>query len=256
MKREILSIILAVIASIAISQTATNFTCNDCKDNLHDLFTELDAGKVIVLCWVMPCGSCAGPAITTYNVVESYQANYPNTVYMYLCDDYANTNCTSLTSWANGYNITNPTFFSNTAIKMEDYGSPGMPKIVVIAGPDHAVLYNAVNSVNASLLQGAIDSALSSIGISERENNLESIFVSPNPVNGFSVLTCNLNKDALIKIKVMNQEGRLLRNVFSGTLTRGENRVELNLSSFNPGIYFINFDDGDLTKNIKVAVVH
>jgi len=256
MKKEILSVILIVISMIAISQSATNFTCNDCKDNTHDLFTELDAGKIIVLCWVMPCGSCAGPTITTYNVVESYQTNYPNTVYMYLCDDYANTNCTSLTSWANGYNVTDPTFFSNAAIKMEDYGSPGMPKIVVLAGPDHVVLYSAVNSVNANLLQGAIDTALSSIGIPERENNLESISISPNPVNEISVLTCNLKKDTYAKIEIRNLEGRLSGTLFSGSLSQGENRLALNLSSYRPGVYFIRFDDGNRTKNLKVEIAH
>lgn len=34
--------------------TATDFTVNDCGGTSHNLFTELDAGKVIVLCWPMP----------------------------------------------------------------------------------------------------------------------------------------------------------------------------------------------------------
>lgn len=256
MKKELLSILLALVTTIGISQPATNFTCDDCKGTTHDLFTELDAGKVIVLCWVMPCGSCVGPSLTTYNVVESFQANYPNTVYMYLCDDYANTNCVSLNSWASGYNIVNATLFSNSAISMTDYGTPGMPKIVVVAGTDHQVLYNSNNSVNATLLQEAINSALSTTDIEDSGIKHEAITLLPNPVNEVSILTCKIEKSSNVKIELINLEGKMIKNLYSGNLAQGENMVELNFSSFNSGIYFIKYSDGIRTEMIKVAVVH
>jgi hypothetical protein len=256
MKKELLSILLSFVAFAGISQPATNFTCNDCKGNSHDLFAELDAGKVIVLCWVMPCGSCVGPTLTTYNVVESYQANYPNTVFMYLCDDYANTNCVSLNSWASGYNIVNATLFSNSAISMTDYGTPGMPKIVVVAGTDHQVLYNSNNSVNATLLQEAINSALPTTGLQEPGNSSEALALLPNPANGSSVLTCKVEKASDIKIDLINPDGKMIKSLFSGNLANGEHNIELNFASFNSGIYFIKFSDGIQTKMIKIAVVH
>src|SRR5262245_353846 len=135
MKKSILLIAVLFLSVISFAQTATNFTCNDCSGNSHDLFSELDAGKVIVLCWVMPCGTCTSPALTSYNVVQSFQASYPNQVYFYLIDDYANTTCTSLNSW--GTSIGAPPSssslrFSNAAIDMTNYGATGMPKIVVV----------------------------------------------------------------------------------------------------------------------------
>src|SRR6185436_4860235 len=115
----------------------------------HDLFAELDAGKVIVICWVMPCPACVNPALTTHNIVQTYQSTNPYKVIMYLVDDFANTTCTSLETWQNNTGVPDATPFSNSAINMNDYGGPGMPKIVVIGGPNHTVFYNTDYTVDA-----------------------------------------------------------------------------------------------------------
>src|SRR5438128_5107173 len=145
MKKQLLTILFAAVTATSMAQTATDFTADDCGGTSHNLFTELDSGKVIVLVWVMPCGACTGAALTTYNVVESYQSANPNTVYMYLCDDYANTSCSSLNSWGTSAGIAESSSslrFSDAAINLTDYGSAGMPKIVVVGGTDHTVFYN------------------------------------------------------------------------------------------------------------------
>jgi hypothetical protein len=84
MKKLILVFLVALFSYVANGQTATNFTCNDCTGVSHTLFDELDAGNVIVLCWVMPCGSCIGPTLTTYNVVQSFATSHPGRVKLYI----------------------------------------------------------------------------------------------------------------------------------------------------------------------------
>src|ERR1041385_2523437 len=155
MKKQLLTIALLAASLVGIAQTAVNFTCNDCNVTSHDLFAELDAGKVIVLCWVMPCGNCIAPSVTTHSVVSSYQSSNPNTVYMYLCDDYANSSCATLNSFKSSNGLMNAITFSDASINMADYGSTGMPKIVVVGGPNHTVFYNANNTVNSANLQSA-----------------------------------------------------------------------------------------------------
>ncbi|HRD39909.1 MAG TPA: hypothetical protein PLC65_14870, partial [Bacteroidia bacterium] len=68
----------------------------------------------------------------------------------YLVDDYANTSCPTLTSWALTNGMPNAIVFSNSAIDMYDYGSTGMPKIVVIGGANHQVFDNQNNSLNVT----------------------------------------------------------------------------------------------------------
>src|SRR5688572_1006830 len=104
--KKLLFLLLIAISWLPVSaQVATNFTCNDCSGNLHNLFSELDAGKVIVLDWVMPCGGCTAPSQTAHNIVQGFQSTNPNQVLFYMVDDYANTSCSSLNGWANSIGI-------------------------------------------------------------------------------------------------------------------------------------------------------
>src|ERR1017187_11001668 len=100
--KKILYILIALMFVITISkaQTATDFTATDCNSNSHNLFSELNAGKVIVMDWVMPCINCVAPSLSTSNVVQRYQTTYPGRVQLYLIKDIGTTTCTTLTSWA------------------------------------------------------------------------------------------------------------------------------------------------------------
>ncbi len=258
MKKQFFSIIFIAFASIGMAQIiiATDFTASDCSDISHHLFTELDSGKVIVLCWVMPCGICVGPALTTYNVVESYQSTHPNTVYMYLCDDFANTDCSSIDSWGNTNGMTNAIRFSDASIDMLDYGSTGMPKIIVLYGPSHVVLYKANNTVDATYLQNAIDAALTPTGISEPTGTVSSLNVFPNPAGNSAEITFNLAKSSDVGIELFNLEGQLLKNIFLGKLSAGENKMQLDVADYASGMYLLKLSEGDKNEFINMVVSH
>ena len=258
MKKTLLTAVAALLISISFTQTAVNFNCNDCNGMNHDLFSELDAGKVIVLCWVMPCGSCVGPSLTTYNVVQSFQSANPDKVFMYLVDDYANTNCGSLGSWANNQGMTNLTLFSNNAIKMSDYGSSGMPKVVVVGDVNHAVFYNANNSVNATALQGAINTAIMSTttGVDEGIAVFSSVGFFPNPSNTASSLVFSLEQSTDVKIEIHNQTGQKISEDFYTLLPVGVNKIEVTTAGMSNGIYYVKLSSGVLSQTIKIAILH
>jgi hypothetical protein len=260
MKKQLLSLLLVASSTIIMAQTnATNFTCNDCSGVSHELFKVLDSGKIVVLVWVMPCGACTGGAITAYNIVKSYQANNPNKVYFYLVDDYANTNCQSLGSWgaSNGLDVSSYSYrFSNAAIKMTNYGSAGMPKCIVLAGTDHKVMYNVNNSVSSTDLQKAINTALVLTGTTEDNFTGSALKISPNPVNQSAILTCALDQASNVKIELLNADGKLIQNVFTGKLNSGENKMNLNVANYHSGIYYVTLSSGDKIKSAKFSVVH
>ena len=144
MKKYIFKSLLVLFAvNISFSQTtATNFTTNDCNGVSHHLFDELDNGNVVVIAWVMPCTPCATYSLPAYSAVELFATSHPGQVHFYMADDYANTSCSSLSSWGDNYNMSNSTFFSSTDVNMNDYGVAGMPKVVVLGGLDHHVYFN------------------------------------------------------------------------------------------------------------------
>jgi len=251
----ILSIVFAFFG--AISQTASNFNCNDCTNANHNLFDELDAGNVVILCWVMPCGSCVGPTLTTYNVVQSFATSNPGRVRMYIVDDYANTSCTSLTSWCNSNGFANTTKFSNAAIKMTDYGTAGMPKIVVVGNTSHHVYYNSNNTVNATALSNAITAALQDFGVGLGEpNNLKAISTYPNPSNNELNLSILLEKSSTVLVTVIDNTTKQVLQPQSHFLSSGEQTFSINTSSLKNGIYFVRLQTEDGITTHKFVVSH
>ena len=258
MKKLILFSFFSLMLSISYAQYAVNFNCNDCSGVNHDLFTELDAGKVIVICWVMPCSSCVGASLTTSNVVRSFGTTNPDKVFMYLVDDYANTTCNSLNSWVNSNGILPAAMFSNAAIKMSDYGASGMPKIVVVADVNHAVFYHAENSVNATQLQTAIVTAIDATvtGIHEDLSAFSNIGIFPNPSNTSSTVVFSLEKPSDVKVTIHDQLGREFSEMSYAGLPQGENKIEISTANLSNGIYFIKLTEGTRCKMMKVAVAH
>ena len=258
-KRQLFTILMFLTYFGAWAQTATDFTANDCSGNSYNLFTELNSGKVIVLCWVMPCSSCAGPALTSNNVVQSYQSTNPNTVFLYMCDDYANSSCNTINSWANSIGVPQSATslrFSNAAINMNHYGSTGMPKIVVVGGANHTVFYNTNNTVNVTSLQNAINAALSVTGIVELNSVVTAFTASPNPSGTTSEIKFNLADKSKVNIELFNLEGQLIKHVYAGILSAGENKIQLDVDSFSSGMYLLKLSTENQSEYINLVVSH
>lgn len=239
-------ILLTAIIS-ANAQTASNFTCNDCSGVNHDLFSELDSGKVIVMVWVMPCGACAGPATTAYNTVQNFQTTHPNRVYLYLVDDYANTSCSNLNTWANGLGIMQNSWslrFSNPDIDMMDYGSTGMPKTVVVGGPGRSVLYNANNTISQNALQNAINTALSSTDIGETTGVMP-LNIFPNPSSATATVRYALTQSSDINISLFDLQGKLIKELYSGRNDAGNNEFSFSTNEYPANTYLLKISDGD-----------
>lgn len=205
----------------------------------------------------MPCGTCVSPAITAYNTVQSFQTSHPNRVHMYLVDDYANSSCSTISNWATANNMPNTIKFSNPAINMADYGSPGMPKVVVVGGASHTVFYNANNSVNQSALQTAITNALNaSTSIAEHTAPISELSVFPNPAENFTQIFYSLNVTCNVTAEIYNMVGEKIACVFSGLQTKGHHAANINTSKLNNGIYFLNLTAGKSKNTIMLSVFH
>jgi hypothetical protein len=256
MKPFSLTLFLLLSATIISAQTAVNFTAKDCAGVSHELFNELDSGKVVVLCWVMPCGSCVPASQTTGNVVQSYQEANPGKVLLYLVDDLANTSCASLISWGNNNHVIPTASFSNSSISMLDYGTTGMPKVVVLGGTNHHVFMIADYEVDPTALQESINAAIITAGISEEGHPAFSAKVIPNPANSQMLLSLNSKKDILLKVELFSIKGEYLGTLFNGTVVHGEFGININLSDYPEGMYFIRLNGDNSSSKIKFTVKH
>lgn len=244
------------ISLLGMTQTATDFTAEDCSGNSYNLFSDLDSGKVVAIVWTMPCGACISGALTTYNIVQSYEANYPDKVKMLVVDDFGNTPCTSINSWTNQNGLTRTTRFSNSAIAMSDYGIAGMPKVVVVGGTDHAVYYNVNHVVDPIALQDAINAALTTTAVKEVATTISSFEVNPNPATQTAQIKFTLQKNADIVLQLFNSEGQLVQDLYQGRCSKGENEIAIDVAGYSSGSYFVNINDGNKSHMIYLIVNH
>lgn len=257
MKKLLLfSTALLTIAQLAAQTTATNFTCNDCAGTSHNLFTELNSGKVIVLTWVMPCGACIAGASTAATTAQGFSTSNPGVVKFYLVDDNADTPCNTLGSWANTNSITTTANFSNAAIDMANYGTSGMPKTIVVGGPNHTIFYNQNGTPSSSALHTAISNAItaSTTGIIETNNVSFGLTVFPNPAVNSAKVNYTLTASTEVSINVINVLGQIVNTVSLGKQSAGKQEYQVNLESLYSGIYFIKINTGEATETVKLTI--
>ena len=230
-----------------IAQTATNFTEDDCEGNSHTLFEELDEGKIIVIEWVMPCGSCSYFGGTAYDAVQSFSESHPGLVEFYLTDDYANTSCSSISSWGNTNNMENHTAFSSSAINMSDYGTDGMPKVVVLAGSTHQVYYNENNgSISENGVTEAINTAINSVAINELGKTLKTLNTYPNPSKGTISVEFTIEDNTNSSLDVFTVLGEKLSSINLVNYNSNEEiKIDLDLSGQAKGMYLIYLNDSE-----------
>ena len=253
MKKTLLVAFAGFLTTFGFAQTAVNFTLNDCASSSHTLFTELNAGKVIVLTWVMPCGQCIGIASTAATTAQGYASSNPGRVKFYLVD--GNNMCSTLASWASTNSITPDAVFSNSAIKMTDYGSSGMQKTVVMGGPDHTVYYNQVGNISASAIQTAINNALAATtGIAENKISNFGLNVFPNPSASNSKVSYTLTTPATVSIDILNLLGEKVNTISLGTQSAGKQEAQINVESLSKGIYLIRLNAGEATETVQISV--
>jgi hypothetical protein len=241
--------------------TATDFTSNDCAGNSQTLFTQLDADKVVVLVWVMPCGSCTGPAKTAYNIVQSYATSNPGKVVYWLIDE--NNNCTGMNNWATANSVsTNSIKFSNSAISQSPYGSSGMPKIVIAAGTTHKVYFNQNGSAagNSTNLQAAINLAItettSPTGISEKNSPNNKLSLFPNPASNVINIAYSLTKEMPVNLEVFNMLGEKVRTIAIEKQSAGKHDYSINVESLQNGVYYVKLGVENNSSVIKFNVSH
>ena len=253
MKTQLLVITFAAITSVVRAQTAPDFTSIDCNLDSHNLYTELNSGKVIVLNWVMPCSACVPASVTAYNVVQWYMTTNPGRVFHYLLDDDGGTLCPALNSWAMANSVgPNTTMFSDSAIHEADYGGIGMPHVVVV-GPDHLIYFNGLNGAadNHSGISTAIDQALLVAGTFENKKN--DFHLSAVATMQSVKVNYSLPQTSDVTMDILNLIGQSVGRKTLGRQSAGFHNLEWQ-NNFNPGIYFLKLSSENKSVTIRFTV--
>lgn len=242
MKKFLFLLSSLFLSASILAQTATDFTTEDCNGVTHNLFEELDAGNVVVIAWVMPCGPCIAPTTTAYaSILNNFSEENIN---FYVVDDYANTSCSSLSSWAQSNGMQDVTTFSDASISMSDYGTNGMPKIVILGGgSEHKVYFNENSSTVG--FDAAMELALSESGMSISDFEAPLLNVYPNPAQDF-VFVENLGTEH-VSIEIFDVKGQMIMQCSIPATTN----KRINVGELPEGVYYMKSKDGVQSKFIK-----
>ncbi|HCS21430.1 MAG TPA: hypothetical protein DIW47_12865 [Bacteroidetes bacterium] len=249
------ALLLLLSVSASYAQTAQDFTTNDCGGISHHLFSELDSGKIVVICFVMPCASCIGPAQAANTTVQEFASTHPGKVRFYLADDFANTPCGTLVSWANNNGMSGVTCFSNQGVTLSPYGAGGMPKTVVLGGSDHKVHFVEDDGLNTTNLKAAINSAILLSSVPEGEAKADfQLKVYPNPATDQITVQYVLSESSPLSFEVYNLLGVRVNEVAVDSQDPGEQSATIDLVGLGEGIYFIKMKGGEFSQTIKFNI--
>lgn len=232
--KNLFSFLLAsAFALSGIAQTtALDFTANDCDGMPRNLFTELEAGDVVVIELVMmgcaPCVTSANSLLT--NVLPN--VSDPSRVKLYSIGFTNAITCTQMNSWKSANSFTH-TVFAGMSAQTTHYGGMGMPTIAVVGGADHAVYYSEVghsDSDNPDIIAAINDALNAGVGLNEQAATVAGI--NPNPAHDMITVTGG----AWTKASVLDTQGR---EVLSGTLVNGR----LAIGQLPTGAYVVRLVD-------------
>ncbi|MEJ6583610.1 MAG: T9SS type A sorting domain-containing protein [Crocinitomicaceae bacterium] len=262
-----MKIILSIATALFLGHTSTaqtyavNTTPIDCQGASHNIFSNLDAGKIIVIGWTMPCSSCAPSLLNAHNAVLNFAISNPGLVEFWLADDYANTNCASVESWGTTNGMNNSTFFSTTQLDMRDYGSEGMPKVVVIGCSSHKVYFNTINPVTESDVTTAINSAFSDMtagcqvaGINELSENKLGLSCYPNPTNSIINISLSTEIKDDFTLGIYSTSGVLMQDIVIDHFGSNANEIQMSVKDLSEGIYFLKASNGELSETQKFQI--
>lgn len=221
------------IATVDAQTTAMDFTMNDCNGNMHNLYSELDQNRVVILeFFMLNCSPCIAAAHQIDPLYQQLNSTYNNHLSYYTFgydDTYL---CADISNWVsvNGFSAIP---FDSGAYQVAYYGGFGMPTIVVVGGAGHDVIYNSVGytSGDTSLIHTAIQNYFAAHPVGVDENFVESNFsLFPNPAAEKVVSSCF---DSQSEIDIYNVFGKLIQqNIPSANHT-------IDVSNIPNGIYFI-----------------
>ena len=271
MKRIIKSLALSLVAissQAQIGAVASNFTQVDINGNTQDLYTYLNAGKVVIVdmsaTW---CGPCWGFHSAHYleDLHDQFGAPGTNEAVVIFYEDDTQTTLADLNgtgSNTQGNWVTGVTFsmINATAALPAEYGT-GYPTISVICPTDKKIkdnLYNystiaAMKTAVQGIITACASSSASLIEETVNEDNSLAVSISPNPTTNVTSIKFNVSTAKSATINLYSVTGQLI-STSTYQVVEGANEIELNMTNLEIGTYFVNVSTNESNnKMIQVA---
>lgn len=257
-KFSILILIFLLCFNSKAQTTAMDFQGVDCNNNHVHLFSDLDAGKAVMIIYYMAnCGSCPPVAQKMEAMAENINLSHPGLVKAYAFPYNNTTTCSTSASWVTSNNL--PLFapMDSGVVQVAYYGGFGMPTAVLLGGENHEVLFNTQNFVTSdtttmhNLILGMLNAKTEELKTDLNVN------IYPNPASSLIYLEFELLNNAETQVEIVDLSGKQILILDKENFEAGKNKKSINISSISSGSYIVNLKlDGKLSKSEKLNIIH
>lgn len=264
-----LFITLTLIFSTALfnfssAQTVMQLDRMDCNGVKHDLFSDLDSGKAVVLFFWMPnCSSCPPPAKKILAMMNNMTKKYPGKVVGYSLPFNNSTNCAASNSWVSTNSLAPFIPYDSGATLVAHYGGFGMPTVVLLGGmaAKRRVLFSTLSftTTDTTIMRDsmmALFTPKTSSILELNHSNIKSVSIYPNPVTDIVNISIQVIEESNIKIDVLNITGKIVSTIYDEKSNLGMINKTYNTSSLIDGIYTIRINANGNITNTKINVNH
>jgi hypothetical protein len=115
----------------------------------------------------------------------------------------------------------------------------------------------ATNSAGTAYGNCLIFTAGEAVGVNDIKISVRDFNIYPNPASGFTTLSFHIESPENMAISLLNLKGQAVYHHDLGVLPPGENRIELDVSGFQNGIYHCLLNSNGRAKaSQKILIAH
>lgn len=251
-----------VLVSNSFSQIAMDFNTNDCNGNPVHLYSDLEAGKAVVLFYYMPnCGSCPPHATEIQSMANNINANFPGMVKAYSYPYQDITDCAYSASWVIDNNLPLYIPMNNGATSLAYYGAFAMPTIVLLGGANHDIMAVYDQGFDVSDTVAMRDLILNlldpqSASITELNENISSLDIYPNPTSDIVNININLKNNSSVSFEIIDLSGKKMLFQKKMKMEKGEVKTEINTSEIPNGSYVLRVNINGIITSKNIIIKH
>lgn len=85
--------------------------------------------------------------------------------------------------------------------------------------------------------------------------NISLAEVFPNPANQSATVSFNINETSNVQVSMLDMTGKVVAELFNGNNVSGNQVINIDLSKFNAGLYFVSINSNNGNKTLKLSVI-
>lgn len=260
-QKYFLSVALMFVILISKAQTPMQIDGLDCNGTSHDMFSELDAGKAVVVFFFMNnCSSCPPVAKKVQAMVNNILVDHPDMVKGYVMPFNNTTTCTATANWVVNNSLSFYAPYDSGSIQVAHYGGFGMPTVVLLGGkaPNQRVLFSTLSfaTSDTTIMRDSILALLSTTAIHDIPATVNSINLFPNPSVDNVNIEIDLNEQSNVAIDIVDITGKKVSHLYDNTKATGLIQQPYYTTQLSNGLYLVQFTVNGKTVTRKLNVTH